>query len=46
MMRHLTLFVAALLAAAATALTFPPSIATDAGPARADVPQQAVRVHR
>lgn len=46
MIRQLTLFVAALLAAAATALTFPPSIASDAGPARADVPEQALRVHR
>jgi hypothetical protein len=46
MTRRLTLFVAALLAAATAALTFPPSMASDAGPARADLREQAVRVHR
>jgi hypothetical protein len=46
MIRRLTLFAAVLLSAAAAALTFPPSTASEAGSARADAPEQAVRVHR
>jgi hypothetical protein len=46
MIRRLTLFAAVLLSAAAAALTFPPSTASDAGVARAHSPEQAVRVDR
>jgi hypothetical protein len=46
MIRHPTLFVAALLAAAATALSFPQSTASDSGPARADVRVLPVQAHR
>jgi hypothetical protein len=45
MIRHLTLFVAAVVAAAATALTFPPSTASGADTARADLREQTVQAH-
>ena len=44
MIRRRTLFAAALLSAAATALTWPPSTASDAGSSRADQPEQPAPV--
>ena len=46
MTRRITIFVTVLLAAATTALTFLPAIASDAGPTRSDLQTQTVRVHR
>lgn len=44
MIRRRTVFAAALLSAAATALTWPPSTASDAASARADRPERAARL--